>query len=202
MNNNNNNNSDNGKEELGLSTELEDPKVIEQQLIQNGFLDPLDGVKESQAVRDPVYAILYCPEKVVSFTEEEDGSTVETTIIDHLLSEAHKQFINAYGDYYTKLLRIIPETMENLMASKDTLAKQITLLCMIKLDEGMQVLLQDMYPQDGHEKKRFPEFMEIIKSEMVEMMNTAYVNIPLPHIYNVDVLSKKFILSFCNRYPA
>jgi len=185
------------KEEMGLSTELMDPKEIEEELRGMGFLDPSMGVREAQSTRDPIYAILYNAEKEITLP---DGS--KTTIIDELLRSAHNEFARTCGDTYTDMCSI-QETMQTLLLSRDTLAKKIVLLCMIALDEGLQFQLQTMYPQDGgHEVERLPGFVKVINDQMTETFNTAYVNVPYPNIYNVDVLSEKFILACSQSYEA
>lgn len=183
-------------DDMGLSTEFQDPLAIEAYLRESGFLDPTMGVREFHAARDPVLGMMYNPTLPLN-----DGAT---TIIDHLLTHAHQLLIRTYGSTYTEFT-LIMDTMQLLLASKDTRSKQIMLLFMVGIDEGLQQQMQRMYNSQGTERKRFPKFMTVLRNEMAAVLNTAFVNIPnqrYHHPYNVDTLSKHFLRQICAGYPA
>lgn len=186
---------DEAHDDTGLSVEHQDPAEIEAFLREIGFLDPTMGVREFHASRDPVLGVLYNPTLPLT----EDG----VTIIDHLLYHAHQHFIRTYGDTYTEFT-LITDTMRILLASHDTRSKQIMLLFMIGIDEGLQQQMQRMYNAQGMEYKRFPKFMVVLRNEMAALLNTAFVNIPgqKHHPFNVDTLGQHFLRQICMGYPA
>lgn len=171
--------------------------VIEKELLRMGFLDPSLGVREERSLRDPMLTILYDPLKEVQLDE---GATT-TTVIDSLLASAHAEMIRAYGDIYTEFA-FVQQTMETLMQSTDTAAKLMVVLCLIAIDEGLQNQLLTMYPMDGGpEARRLPEFVRVIKAQMEEIFNTAYINVPRPSRYNVETLMARFLVTCATKYP-
>jgi len=183
---------DEAHNDTGLSTELQDPQKIEAFLKTCGFLDPTMGVREYHASRDPVLGIIYSP----TLPLNDDG----TTIIDHLLCQAHQHFARTYGRTYTEFA-LITDTMEILLGSKDTRSKQIMFLFMIGIDEGLQTQMQCTYAADGVERKRFPVFLSVLRNEMAALLNTAFVNTPGYHPFSVDVLGQHFMRQICTGYP-
>lgn len=113
---------------------------IESLLKQNGFLDPTAGIRERRHLRDPFLTILFDPEKMVTMEDEVTGQPYTISVIDSLLDAAHEQMKRAYGDIYNNFV-LIQETMNVLLRSSDTPAKQFVLLCLIALDKGTPPLL-------------------------------------------------------------
>ena len=189
---------------------------MEQQLRESGFLDPTLGVREERGLRDPMLTILFDPAKEVTM---DDGETV--TVIDSLLMTAHTEMQRAYGDIYNNF-DMIQNTMETLIHSRDTYAKLMVFLCLLAIDEvldvvvvaaamfladacarkGLQNQLLILYPMDGGpEARRLPKFIATIKAQMDEAFNTAYINVPRPSRYNVDVLMQNFLETCAVEYP-
>lgn len=188
------------EEEPPLSAQPEDIAALEHLLREIGFLDPTLGVRERQCLRDPMLTILYRPTKEVELPAEGEGVRT-TTVIDELLRAAHEEFQQSLGDMYTES-DLVQETMDTLMRSKDTPAKQMMLLCMLAIDEGLQQQLACHYPaDDGPEVKRLDVFIPVIKAQMEETFNVAYVNVPRPSIYNVETLLVRFLVACAQGYP-
>lgn len=111
---------------------------MEQQLRESGFLDPTLGVREERGLRDPMLTILFDPAKEVTM---DDGETV--TVIDSLLMTAHTEMQRAYGDIYNNF-DMIQNTMETLIHSRDTYAKLMVFLCLLAIDEVLDVVVVAM----------------------------------------------------------
>lgn len=176
-----------------LSSDTISAADVEDELRRLGFLDAGLGVAEHQMAEDPIVAILEHPEHVVT---EADGT--EICIIDDMLKSAHRAFASL-GPMYTECEKI-QSTMKDLIASKDTHAKQVVLLCMIALDKGLQAQLGDLYPHRGPGRQRLDDFVVCIKAQIEEIFNVAYVNVARPSLYNVDELINRFLASLTNDY--
>ena len=191
-NNNNDNNNDDGGYEYGLeamkiSSDHLDPQLVEAELIRNGFLDPSLGIQDRRSERDPMHAILFTPTKVVSL---KDGQQV--ILIDDLIRSAHAECSRNYGDLYTNF-EMIQNTVNNLLASSDTHAKQLFFLVVFAIEKGLQDHLCKFYPPNDSEnqyaRRRLIEtFVPAIIAQMEETLNTAYVNVPAPNQYNVSTM--------------
>jgi len=158
------------------------------------FLDPGLGVREIQQSRDPMLIVLYNPNKSITLP---DGT--RTTVIDDLLDSADEQCARAYGRLYSDF-ELIQYNKRVLRASKDTHAKQVYYLCVMAIDEGLQDQFRSLYPQ-GDEVRRLDPFIKAIKAQMDETLNTAYVNVPRPSVYNVDTLTANFLTACAWAYP-
>ena len=159
------------------------------------FLDAGLGVREMQQARDPMLIVLYNPNKSIKLP---DGST--TTVINDLLDSADQQCARAYGRLYADF-ELIQYNKRALRASKDTHAKQVYYLCILAIDEGLQDQFRSMYPPQGEEVKRLDPFIKVIKAQMDETLNTAYVNVPRPSVYNIDTQAANFLTACAWAYP-
>lgn len=187
-----------------LANELVPAAEIEAELIRNGMLSPLLWyIRSLQFERDPMLTILYDPGKIISMPSPDDPQEIiQTTVIDELLRSAHEECKRNYGDLYLQF-EFIQATMTDLMASTDTHAKQMTLLCLIAIEKGLQTQLACHYPSDGGpEIHRLPQFIADIKTAMNDTLNTAFVNVPRPTPYNVDNLILVFLAKLSDDYPA
>jgi hypothetical protein len=190
------------EKESQLSRERDDIEQLERELKRIGILDPSTGIKEKRGLRDPMLTILFNPLAKVTVPSREDPSVeVETTVIDELLLSAHEECERAYGNIYTDFV-LIQETMQTLLHSKDTPAKQMTLLCLLAIEEGLQRQLACHYPADGGpEVQRLDDFIPLIKIKMEDTLNIAYVNVPRPSVYNVGNLLREFLVACAEGYP-
>jgi hypothetical protein len=190
------------EKESALSMDKLDVEAVERDLRSIGILDPTLGIKEKQYLRDPMLTILFNPLAKVTLPSREDPTQeVETTVIDELLRSAFEECARTYGETFTEFA-LIQETAALLMRSSDTPAKQMTLLCLIAIEEGLQRQLACHYPADGGpEVKRLDEFIPIIKTKMEDTLNIAYVNVPRPNVYNVEKLLKEFLVACAEGYP-
>lgn len=169
---------------------------IQEHLKRTGFLDPSMGVREHQAMRDPMLTVLYNPEKVV---QDADGKDV--MIIDSLIQSAHQHMKVTYGEVYADF-ELIQVTMQTLLRSKDTHAKIMMFLCMLAVEDGLRDQFALFYPKDGGvESERLLPFMGVVKAQMEETLNTAYVNVPRPHRHNVDRMLAIFLKACADGYP-
>ncbi len=196
-----------------LSSDKLSPDVIEAELIRIGMIhESLEYIRDVQFTRDPMLTILYDPEKIVQVppppphsiesSELAELSPIKTTVIDELLRSAHDECKRNYGELYEDS-ELIQETMATLMASKDTHAKQMVLLCLIATEKGLQTQLESHYPRDGGpEARRLGPFLDRVRLEMDETLNTAYVNVPVPTPYNVDNLLMVFLAKLSDAYNA
>ena len=189
--------------ESALSSERLTPEKIEEELKRIGFLDPSFGNKERWCSRDPILALFYMADREIILPPLAGGGEPRrTTVINEYIRAAHDQFARAYGEIYTGF-QLIQETMATLLSSKDTHAKIMMFLCMLAIDEGLQAHVLSEYPRDGGpEPERFPVLLSVVKEEMEEVLNTAYVNVPVPNRYNVEHLLLRFLDSCITRYPA
>jgi hypothetical protein len=178
-----------------LSGDVITPAEIEAELTRRGFLGAITGIREKLFERDPMLTILYDPNREISLP---DGSP--TTVINELLRSAHAECSRNYGKMYNEF-ELIQQNMKNLIASKDTHAKQMMFLCLLALEPGLQRELACHYPADGGcEINRLAPFMVAIRAEMEETLNTAYVNVPRPSPYNVDNLLLIFLANLSDKY--
>lgn len=192
-----------------LSSERLSPEVIEAELIRIGMIHPdLEHVRDAQFARDPMLTILYDPEKVVEMPSPHPGDQgtgglmIKTTVIDELLRSAHEECLRNYGELYEDF-DLIQATMTDLLASKDTHAKQMVVLCLLATERGLQLQLENHYPRDGGpEVYRLLPFVNAIRREMDGTLNTAYVNVPVPTPYNVDNLLMVFLAKLSDAYKA
>lgn len=179
--------------------------VIEEELKRKGFLDPTLGICEHIYTRDPILAILETPELVVAINKPENPDEPEEKVIliDALLKAADAACSRAFGPKYDGFT-LIRETMANLLASKDTHAKQLMFLCLLAIEPGLQTALKQQYPEDAkkHELLRVPLFIKLIKERMNFTFNTPFVaNVPVPTMYNVDALLSSFLIDVACFYP-
>lgn len=183
-----------------LSSDKLCPDVIEAELIRIGMIhESLEYIRDVQFARDPMLTILYDPEKVVKMPH---ATSSETTVIDELLRSAHDECMRNYGEMYEDS-DLIQGTMADLLASKDTHAKQMVLLCLIATEKGLHTQLELQYPRDGGpEVRRLGPFVEQVRREMDCTLNTAYVNVPVPTPYNVDNLLMVFLAKLSDAYHA
>ncbi len=189
-----------------LSSDRLSPEVIEAELIRIGMIHPdLEYIRDVQFSRDPMLTILYDPEKEVTMPSPHEGEEdllIKTTVIDELLRSAHAECMRNYGELYEDF-DLIQATMTDLMASKDTHAKQMVVLCLLATEMGLQVQLESHYPKDGGpEVYRLLPFVQAIRKEMDCTLNTAYVNVPMPTPYNVDNLLMVFLAKLSDAYKA
>lgn len=197
------------------------PQQIEQELLRRGFLDPSMGICEGFFVRDPILAVLENPlMKVVvpkqpspsaeseqpppgamdiDGDEEEREETV--TLIDALLQGAHAACSRAYGPKYDEFT-LIQTTMDTLLHSGNTHAKQFTFLCLLAIEPGLQDALRNRYPKDDNarEVRRFAPFVASIRSNLDKTLNMPYVPNALPNQYNADHLIREFLLRLVDDY--
>jgi len=161
-----------------------------------GFLDSSLGVREVLESRDPMLIVLYNPGKRIRLSEGE-----EVMVIDDLLRSAYAEFERAYGAMFMDF-EMIQFYRKALLESFDIHAKQMCFLCMLAIDDGLRDQFRSLYPQDGgQEVDRLDPFIAVVKRQMDETLNTAYVNVPRPTPYNVDVLTTKFLLMCAWSYP-
>lgn len=161
-----------------------------------GFLDASLGVREMQQSRDPMLIILYNPNKPLVLA---DGT--RTTVINDLLDSAHALCSETYGDLYDDF-ELIQCNRQALRASKDTHAKQVYYLCLLAINPGLQDQLRTLYPRDGgREVNRLDAFVKVIKSQIDQTLNTAYVNVPRPSVYNIDRMVANFLTACAWAYP-
>lgn len=203
------------------------PQQIEQELRRLGFLDPSMGICEGFFVRDPILAVLENPlMKVVvpkqqappppppseseqpavpgamdvdDQEEEEQEETV--TLIDALLQAAHAACSRAYGPKYDEFT-LIQTTMDTLLHSGNTHAKQFTFLCLLAIEPGLQDALRNRYPRDDNarEVRRLAPFVASIRSNLDKTLNMPYVPNALPNQYNADHLIREFLLRLVDDY--
>jgi hypothetical protein len=187
--------------ESPLSRERLDVAAIERDLRLMGVLDSTLGIKEKQCLRDPMLTILFRPLTKVTLPSREDpGNLEETTVIDELLRSALDECSRAYGETFDDFV-MIQETANALLMSKDTPAKQMTLLVLLAIEEGLQQQLACHYPTDGgREIRRLEPFIKLIKIAMEDTLNVAYVNVPRPNVYNVETLLKNFLVVCAEGY--
>ena len=184
-------------EDDGLDREGIDPELIEAELRRTGFLgengetDPY-GIRARMFEKDPILLVLLDPNRLV---EMPDGTMVR--VIDDLIRSSHEACKKTLGDRYTEFV-FVQHTVESLLASQDTHAKQMIFLCMLGVMPAIQKQMAKLYPTEAG-REALADFVVDIKKQMDETFKTPYVN--KPTIYNVSHLLRVFLATLCDKYP-
>ena len=184
-----------------LSTDKLSLEEVEAQLREAGFLDPTFGNKEIWCSEEPALSIFYLPDKLISVEPSPENGLAEpedSTVINEFLKAGHEQFVRSCGETYTSF-GMVQKTMEVLLLSNDTMAKQMMVLCMIALDEGLQESIKDRSSPAGI--NHLAILVKNVKLQMNRVLNTAFNDVKPPNRYSAEVLLPQFLSEIFMEYP-
>lgn len=133
--------------------------------------------------------------------DEEEDEEETVTLIDALLQAAHLACSRAYGPKYDEFA-LIQSTMQTLLHSTNTHAKQFTFLCLLAIEPGLQDALRNRYPKDenAREVNRLEPFIATVRKNLDKTLNMPYVPNAVPNQYNAEHLIRQFLQMLVDEY--